>query len=328
MEVLISYYRLFSFLMGIVIFVVRFCFIILNLASLVYYIQALGSVLIFEGYAIKHNDLINQYSLSYLSYILIYTGISIISLNILAIIGAIFKFRYVLLIVTSTQYFLLISFIAISLIIISILGIIFAEEFISALGSQKQCISNQYLEEANDAVTTADSLLCSKDCECKGDDALRMRIGSAYTFGSAKNIKDCDLCKTQRGILQSICEEIPAASDFIDQYFTSAQKRYFDFIKWLEQNFECAGVCVPAPKFLFTDVRDGSPVGSCRGELRKWVNSNILRNSIYLLCAGIFLLSNVILVVVLLFCTSNSKKYKSILTLESNEEESQRAIQA
>lgn len=295
--------------MGMVLFVVRFFFIAMNLASLVSSIQALGTFLILQGVHLKHDELLNQYELNYLGMVLMYYGILILILSVLAIVGSIFKIRILLIIVSYTQCFPLMCCVAISFIIFSIQGILSAQGLIKALGTQEECARSHYLEEANEAVITADKLLCSRDCECRGDIELRRRIGGRWTFGQARNIKNCDLCKTQTGLIKVLCEEVPGAASFVDQYFTSAQKRYFDFIKWLEQNFDCAGVCVPAEKFLFTDVLNGIPVGSCRGELRKWVHSNIFKNSVYGVIAGIFLLINLLLLSFLLFCPKDFKTY-------------------
>lgn len=200
---------------------------------------------------------------------------------------------------------------ALAIIIVSSICIYLANSAIDTLGSEKSCQKNEYFQDANEAVLLADKLLCNKECPCDGNKKFEQRTEYKYTDGYAKNVQSCGLCNSEYDSAEIVCDVSDYSDINIDKYFTQEQKKYFEFLNWMEENFHCAGMCSKADKYLFSDVNAGKPNGSCRKELREWIDETIKQTSIYILCMGIYLALDVILVCCIICCSHRKNSSES-----------------
>lgn len=200
---------------------------------------------------------------------------------------------------------------ALAIIVVSSICIYLADSAINTLGTQKSCRTNEYFQDANEAVLLADNIFCSKECPCDGNDDFESRTQYNYTDGYAKNVQSCGLCNSKNKAMQLACEGSDYSGIHVDKYFSQEQRKSFEFLKWMEENFNCSGMCSKARKYLFSDVNAGDPHGSCRKELRKWIDETIRQTSIYILLMGIYLALNVVLVCCMMCCPLRKSSSRS-----------------
>mmetsp|Transcript_30052 Transcript_30052/g.5432 ORF Transcript_30052/g.5432 Transcript_30052/m.5432 type:complete len:109 (+) Transcript_30052:638-964(+) len=97
-----------------------------------------------------------------------------------------------------------------------------------------------------------------------------------------------------------------SSDDVIDRYFSSSERKYLDLLTWVEEEFSCAGLCTPIPYYLFSDINEGEPDGSCYTELKDWIDENFLTYGAVCIVAAIILLLEPIFACCL--CCKSDKK--------------------
>ena len=71
----------------------------------------------------------------------------------------------------------------------------------------------------------------------------------------------------------------------IDDQIT--KDKYLPFLKALESQFKCAGMCSEQKSFMFSDVNYGPPQGTCKDEMLQFIEGNSLYLAVFLLTIGI-----------------------------------------
>jgi hypothetical protein len=292
------------------LFCLRITVILMNLGIVVLYIQGLGVFVILLSEKLRENEFLDQYDLSYLGIILYSFGIAVVIIGSVGILGTVLKSRCILGMVRSNQYTPILTTAALAIIIISSICIYLADSAIDTLGSEKSCAKNEYFKDANQAVIVADKLLCSRECPCDGDKEFDERMDSKYTDGYAKNVQNCRICDADYKVVGIACEVSESAGFYVDKVFSEDQRKYFDFLKWMEKHFDCAGMCSRSKKYLFSNINRGKPHGSCRGELRDWIDETVKQTSIYILLIGIYLVADIVLVCCIV-CSPHKKGSKN-----------------
>ena len=186
------------------------------------------------------------------------------------------------------------------------------------LSSESKCKDNY--ESAENAYQYAEDAMCKLYCPCQASNAyiglLKAQAGNAtedkfyvYADKGATTILDCDPCmeidtviseETYTNLVDWVKENLNivvsrddcdiSSSQFKDKYFTSSMRTFLPLLKWVEEEFKCSGLCVKRSVYLFSDVDNGEPDGSCRKELNDWVQVNFQTMAIVGIIFGCYMI--------------------------------------
>jgi ABC-type transport system involved in multi-copper enzyme maturation permease subunit len=313
-----------------------------------------GAVLIWAGYYISKLTFLDSLDIDYIQtawIIIIVCGCVSIAISILGFFGA-WKDKSLLL-----GIFIVFGFI-ISLILIAFgAALIYARTFSEDyLGTEKKCLD--HFEDADEGCDLAGIAMCHLYCPCKADnkyiDELRIKYLNdsvenqiyAYKDIGAENIKECNPCIEADRYTQNYSDAIDydqyqdlvdwvdnnigvdissdcsvTAEEYKDKYFDSSVRKYFPMLKWVENTFDCSGLCTPQEVYLFSDADNGEPSGSCREELNDWIQEKFLQFGIISIIFGIYLLAVVMFACCICCCCKNCKGDSNVKEKDSINEE-------
>ena len=116
----------------------------------------------------------------------------------------------------------------------------------------KECSSQTGMAYTIDQIyKEGDKLMCSKDCGCKINDKSVFTSGVDNTF-SVKNLKT-----SAKGVTELL--ECPT-----NTLSKSHEAKYAPFLRAMEKEFDCAGICKAPNFFLFSDINKGTPKALCK----------------------------------------------------------------
>ena len=75
--------------------------------------------------------------------------------------------------------------------------------------------------------------------------------------------------------------------------YNNDQENQFDFLEWLEEEWDCAGWCTLAPRYMFTNVDNGIPEDSCMTSYRQWVLEDTIVWAVIFLAIGFLTFINI-----------------------------------
>jgi hypothetical protein len=106
-------------------------------------------------------------------------------------------------------------------------------------------------------------MLCSEDCPCDITDKSKF---TSDTDKFSLNVDDLTIKKS--GAIKFLeCKEQKLAK--------SHKAMYVPFLRTMEAQYNCAGICKPSGLFLFSDVSKGSPGKVCKDVVVKAVHERI-----------------------------------------------------
>ena len=110
------------------------------------------------------------------------------------------------------------------------------------------CSSTDWLKDANEYAGQAENLLCHQGCPCQWNNG-----NSSYVISSngSLRIQDCP----------GYSQKFSAFSD------------YFVAMELIEDEFNCAGICVESPYYLFTNVNKGTPGQACAPKIQDYLST-------------------------------------------------------
>lgn len=150
--------------------------------------------------------------------------------------------------------------------------------------------------------------MCTAFCPCNFDvtnTEIILHANQTYITGPATKIQNCDSCynieyvgETVEAILLSWIYRflkleltVPTCSipdDYYTDVYMKTYKQYIPLLKFLEERFDCSGICIPANTFLFSDINKGKPIGNCREKVWDWSSWITLNFALITLFFGLF----------------------------------------
>lgn len=224
-------------------------------------------------------------------------GAGVCALGLLGVVASLDRSKCVLCLVTVTQFLVPLITLALAVIGAGSFALYVKGPVQNSLSSESQCLDENAFSASEDAVSTANKLMCSILCPCDYDASLQHAVttsGSSKVLvkGSATAITNCQPCEDLQttltaqqlpvvegslagmGLTLAQCQAM-TAEDLEDRFFSSDERDTFPLLKWAERNFECAGVCTAAPMYLFSDIRKGIPDRACRRSLSDWLQTSL-----------------------------------------------------
>lgn len=280
-------------------------------------ILGIGSVLIWVGYLIQASAFVSILKYTYTGYIVVACGGYLIFLSFFGLVGA------------WKQHRCLLGIYIVFSIVVGILLICFGGTLISLrsvseeyLNDEKSCIDHFF--NANDASVHAAEVFCTLYCPCSLNTAkLDIQLDNFYR-GSAKSVLQCEPCELadtysaeeQQQLIIWVNETLKVdlngtnctltSATYKDRYFTSVQEKYFALITWIEEKFDCSGLCTHQNLLMFSDVNNGKPDTACYSSLNEWAKQNFLNYGIISIVLGFFQLTVIILASSLCCCTKRT----------------------
>jgi hypothetical protein len=310
-------------------------------------ILGVGAVLIWGGYQVLNLAFLKSLEYSFIGYIIIACGAVLIVNAFLGFLGAWKEKKLFLSIFIFFGLLIGIVLIAVGAGMIYARGM--ADDY---LKTEKDCIDN--FKDAEKGYNYAGDAMCRLYCPCKADndyiDQLRELYKDssvdkkiyAYSDIGAKTIVDCDPCievekyndndssaidkDTYNNLVAWVKDKLDidiskkcsvTTSEYKNKYFTSSMRKFFPLLRWVENSFDCSGLCTAQLVFMFSDADNGKPSGSCRKELNDWVQENFLTFGIVGIIFGVYLL-----LVVMFSCTICCCKKKPARLVDGDEKKS------
>ena len=258
-------------------------------------ILCLGGLIVWLGRSLAQQEIIDGIDAKYVGYVIIAFGGWLIVVGFVGGLGAYFRNICALIIYAKLL-------ITTSLILIAFggLGLHYSHKISDALNDPSACRGNDFMKNANDAVILGNEQICTPVCPCAANITVFGESRYAnFTLGSATKLQDCNPCESDAPEMQhykqeaGYCAKGGSTSDFEDEYYSSGERRYFVLLKFVENEFKCAGVCDDVPFFAFSDINNGIPTKNCREDLGNWVQKYPERYSAVVLAVGVVLLLNV-----------------------------------
>jgi hypothetical protein len=197
------------------------------------------------------------------------------------------------------------------------------------LGSSTKC-SSQF-GSTDDAATKAVGALCLLYCPCKATDPYVI----AYTSTSsdyyknsttgATSILTCNPCQQMSSLnttaqnyliswVQSNLGITVTATNcnidsktFQDKYFTSSMNTYIPLLTWIENSFQCSGLCNPQNLYMFSNINNGKPKNGCITELNNWAQTNFLMYGIIAIVLGVYMI--LVMIMSMTICCCKKKRH-------------------
>ena len=261
-------------------------------------VLGVGSVLVWVGFSVQASQFIQVLQFSYSGFIVIACGGVLIGIAFIGILGA-WKERTLFL-----TLFILFG-VSIGVLLITFGGILLYIRSLSDryLKDEASCISN--FKTANDASIQAATVFCKLYCPCSlNSTSVDVHVPDIYR-GSADNILECSPCesiqtysKTEQDrlilwIKDNLGYSVNAtncavtASQYQDAYF-GKYTDYLMLVQWMEERFMCSGLCTAEKLFMFSDVNQGVPSGSCYALVNQWAQTNFENYGIISIALGSF----------------------------------------
>ena len=70
-------------------------------------------------------------------------------------------------------------------------------------------------------------------------------------------------------------------------------KNYIPLFQWVEENFQCSGLCKGETFYYFSDINNGEPKGGCLTEIHDWIMTNFLTIGIVMIIVGTYLVRDI-----------------------------------
>jgi hypothetical protein len=192
--------------------------------------------------------------------------------------------------------------------------------------SVQGCLDSQYLSQADELVNQANDILCSEKCPCNN------YYKKDKVKGSAISILTCRLCEsTDPEIVEVVkslggeyyCES--TAGGTIDDFLNAAgfhqNTTDLDWLiqlaLWMEEEFDCAGICTKLPFYVFTDTNDSFPEDDCRTRFHLWFNDMAIYLAFCIMIVILWFL--LILIITCILCCATSYSYESIVDDDKTE---------
>lgn len=294
-------------------------------------ILGIGAVLIWGGYQLLILSVLKSFGYSFIGYIVIACGAVLILIGFLGFIGSWKQQKFLLAIFIIFGFIIGLFLIGIGAAAIYSRGVI--DDYLS---SETKCAENY--KSVENAYEYAEDIMCKLYCPCKAKneyiDSLAQSAADesqenqyyVYTHQGAKTILDCDPCfemektiseDTKNTIIEWIEQNLGikvtentcsvTSSEFKDKYFTSSMRTYLPLIEWIEDQFDCSGLCIVRSVYLFSDVNNGEPSGSCRKEFNDWVQKNFQIVGIVGIIFGTYILLTILFSCTLCCCQRKKK---------------------
>jgi hypothetical protein len=159
---------------------------------------------------------------------------------------------------------------SVACIVTSIVILVRRDEIADTLSGKDDCRDNDFYEEADDEIIAGSKIFCTPLCPCdlKPTTELDTMPPGGFYQGSAKKVPECPCTE---GMMTSVpmfdfppgmplrpedCKRIRKI--FIDE-FLNGKDKYFDLLEWMEEEFDCAGLCTEIDYYLFSDINEGNP---------------------------------------------------------------------
>lgn len=262
-------------------------------------ILGIGSVLIWVGYLVQASAFVSILKYTYTGYVVVACGGYLIFLSFFGLIGAWKQHRCLLgtyIIFTVVVGILLICFGSVLIYLRSV-----SEDY---LNSQESCLEHFY--KADNVSDHASEVFCTLYCPCSLNAAkLDIEIDEFYR-GSADNVMECDPCELAS--TYSADEQVQliiwanetlnidlngtncsiSSSTFESNYFSNKEISYFPLLTWIEEKFDCSGLCTQHKLLMFSDVNVAKPEKACYSSLNNWAKRNFLNYGIISIVLGTF----------------------------------------
>ena len=258
--------------------------------------MAIGCILVWIGFIVSASSLVQSLDYEGIGVLSVVCGSLLMFMSFIGLYGTYRQdIRYIILFSVSSTI--------IGLIILLIGGFVLKIKTLSGevLMTKSHCLKN--FKEAESLTSKAANVICSKYCPCEMSE--NFNYYEDYE-GSALKLQQCNPCENiqlyqtddQADVIEWVQTSLSlnvtptecgiTGKDFIDKYYSDQQTRYIEFIQWMEQEFECSGMCNQQEVFLFSDVTGGKPNGPCYHKLRVWARKSFLSFAILALIFGIF----------------------------------------
>jgi hypothetical protein len=176
---------------------------------------------------------------------------------------------------------------ALACIVISIVIFVRMNEIGDTLSDRDSCRDNDFYEEADDDVIAGSRIFCTAACPCQIDsdtDLDNMPPGAFYG-GSATSVPECPC--TEGMILSAPLAGLPAGTpisagdckvirESLIDTLLDGKDEYFDLLEWMEEKFDCSGLCTEMDYYLFSDINRGNPDDNCRDAVNDWLQEILL----------------------------------------------------
>lgn len=262
-------------------------------------VLGIGSVLVWVGFLVQSSAFIQVLDYSYAGFIVIACGGILIFIAFIGIIGA-WKQR---------KFFL--TLFIVSSIIIGALLIIFGGVLIYVrnvsedyLKDQTSCI--KHFPDADMISNQAAEVFCQLPCPCslEQEKADELELENFYK-GSAINMLNCNPCESIQIYDASVQMELEdwilnrlgytvnetdcavTTSQFENRYFNESSN-YITLVTWIEEKFECSGLCTYNKLLFFSDVNSAYPNEACYGKVKGWAQKNFLNYGIVSIALGVY----------------------------------------
>ena len=266
---------------------------------------AIGAVLIWGGYSFQNSPFISLINFPSAGYVMIAIGGALILFAAFGFFGAWKESKLLL---------------ALFIIIVSLIGLLLVAmgaAFLYArtladtyLSDTADCVKQ--FESADEAAFKAASTLCTQYCPCEATDSYAIGLckNLAYCSKGTIDVLHCDPCiavkdsgvvvtqdvinwvQENLGITVSSSSCDISSTFFTDTYFKAAEE-YIPLLKWVEESFECSGLCIAQPFYLFSDINNGQPKDACMSSLYDWIQEKFLIFGIISIILGLYLVKDI-----------------------------------
>jgi len=236
-------------------------------------LMGLGAVVIWGGVVFSDLTPVEVYDYEWIGYIIIAFGAASIFTGLMAFLAAYFKNLCLL------GVFLVLCFIVGTVLLVFGAGMLYGRTKVDdILQDEEDCRDSEMFEDADKAIITSAALICTNVCPCDMDEELKDRYFVEYNRvildGNAEAITNCEPCSTLDALPEEVLEseecQTLTSENFIDTYFSEDEQDAFEIAEWVEDEFDCAGICTPVNFYVFSDVNRGIPTDSCMEEVRDW----------------------------------------------------------
>lgn len=258
--------------------------------------MAVGCILVWIGFIVSASALVQSLDYEGVGILSVVCGSLLLSMSFIGVYGTYRQdIRYLILFSVSSTI--------LGLIILLMGGFVLKIKTLSGevLMTKSHCLKN--FREAESLTSKAAKVVCSKYCPCE--------ISENFNYyedfeGSALKLQQCNPCENiqlyqiadQADVIEWVQTSLSlnitptecgiTGKDFIDKYYSDQQAKYIEFIQWMEQEFQCSGMCNEQEMFLFSDVTSGKPSGPCYQKLKVWATKSFLAFGILALIFGTF----------------------------------------
>lgn len=260
----------------------------------------IGSILIWIGFLIQSSDYVQLLEYTYIGYIILFCGSSLIIISFIGIVGA-----------WKTNYFLICLY-TLSVILIGALLIIFGAIILQLRNKSSEYFSSKsncikHFKDADQVSVLSSKVLCKLYCPCNLDEDTASQLGLQNFYkGAALNIKSCNPCEKiqtyepdvqqelivwMRNVLGAnvtVTECAVTSQEFKEKYFEGKYFQYFSLLAWVEDKFGCSGLCTAQNVQVLNDVRNDVSGNACFRYVENWSQEKFLAYAIASIIIGVY----------------------------------------